>query len=150
MDIRSAQLFTMNNCPIIWHLTLVTHHELGLPPSIHPRPYPHRKILDTSSMSQWLVDCMPQIFDIFGLVIDVFLTYTRQLTCLDEGLVWWCGVLVNHFPWTSPSKNWFGAFWRKAPTNDIQIVHWCFSKNKEKVGPFAKMWKSNLKFLLCF
>ncbi len=34
---------------------------------------------------------MPQIFDTLGLVIDVFLTYTRQLTCLDEGLVWWCG-----------------------------------------------------------
>jgi len=33
---------------------------------------------------------MPQIFDTFGLVIDVFLTYTRQLTCLDECLVWWC------------------------------------------------------------
>jgi hypothetical protein len=34
---------------------------------------------------------MPQIFDIFVSVIDVFLTYTRQLTCLDESLVWWCG-----------------------------------------------------------
>jgi hypothetical protein len=88
----------MNNCLIIWHLPLVTHHELWLPPSIHPHPYPHKKILNTNSTSQWLVDCMPQIFDIFAVVIDVFLTYIRQLTCLDEGLV--CGVYGLELVWS--------------------------------------------------
>jgi hypothetical protein len=33
---------------VIWHLLLVSHCELGLPPSIHPHPYPQKKILDTS------------------------------------------------------------------------------------------------------
>ncbi len=66
---------------------------------------------------------------------------------MDEGLVWWCGwVRVGVEPWWTISlelallKIGLGLVGEELQLmNDVQIVHWCFSKNKEKVGPFAKM-----------